>query len=92
MNRRSFFAFFTAFLAVPSLLKRRDETSTVSASAIPGPSQDLGPTVPSGMVMAYIGTEPPPGWVFCDGASYSHGVRDPGHSHSFPHVNYIRKV
>ena len=92
MDRRSFFALFTAFLAVPSLLKRRDETHTISAAEMPSHSHNLGPTVPSGTVMAYAGTEPPPGWAFCDGASYSHGIRDPGHFHSFPPINYIRKV
>jgi Phage Tail Collar Domain len=73
MNRRSFFAFFTAFLAVP-LVKP------------PKPAF----TVPPGTIISFAGTEPPPGWILCDGTSYYHGIRDPGHQHTLP--NFIQKV
>jgi tail collar domain len=81
MNRRSFFGFFTAFLAVPSLFKP------------PKPALKL-PTVPSGTILSFAGTKPPAGWVLCDGASYSlpHAIRDPEHSHTMQPLNFIQKV
>jgi hypothetical protein len=108
MNRRSFFTLLMALFAGPSLLlsKRRDETHTITAAEMPSHSHILGPPIPSGTIMAYAGTEPPPGWTFCDGANYSRGVRDPGHSHSvlpavrdpghshshLPPIVYIQKI
>jgi microcystin-dependent protein len=90
MKRRSFFALFTAFLAVP-FLKRRDDTHTITAAEMPNHNHD--PIVPSGTVLAFAGTQPPPGWVLCDGSHIHsvHLIQDPGHSHTLQ-PNYIRKV
>jgi microcystin-dependent protein len=101
MNRRSFFSLFTAFLAVPSLLKKRNETVTISAAEMPSHSHTLVPPLASGTILAYAGTEPPTGWVLCDGGMISRetypglfaNIRDPGHSHTIlPTYNFIRKV